>query len=239
MNQTLTIAKRELTSLFFSPIAYVAVGVFALIASLLFFLFFGSGEPAEIRNELGWIVWLLAFIIPAISMRLITEEFRSGTIEMLMTAPITDTQLIVGKWLGAMGFLLALFSPLVAHVVVLEINAAPDYGPIVTGFVGLIAVGGLYMAIGTFASAATQNQVIAFLLTLLITGLLSMGMGILASRPFMPDWLQQALFYINVDSQFADFAKGLIDTSNFVYFLSGIALFLFLAVKVLESRRWR
>lgn len=239
MNQTLTIAKRELTSLFFSPIAYIVLGLFALVSTLLFLMYFGPNEPATIRNHSQWIVWLMVFLVPAISMRLISEEYRSGTIEPLMTAPLSDTQVIAGKWLGAMGFLLVLLSPVVAHILLLEFNGDPDYGPICTCLLGLVAVGGLYLAIGTFASAATQNQIIAFLLTVFITGFLTIGLYSISQRPFMSGPVQQALFYLNVDRQFDDFAKGLIDTSNFVYFISGIGVFLFLAVMLLQSRRWR
>ncbi|MDP7347466.1 MAG: ABC transporter permease, partial [Phycisphaeraceae bacterium] len=170
---TLTIAKRELTSLFYSPIAYVVLGVFALVSTLLFLMSFIPGQAATLRDEFGWIVWLMAFIVPAISMRLVSEELRSGTIEPLMTSPISDAQVITGKWIGGLGFFLVMLSPLAVHLIVLEINADPDYGPIASGIVGLLFVGGLYMAIGVFVSSITQNQIIAFLITVLITGFLT------------------------------------------------------------------
>lgn len=239
MNQTLVIAKRELSSLFYSPVAYVALIVFAFISGLLFLATFAPGEPATLRTELSWIVWLLVFIAPAISMRLISEETSTGTIELLMTSPVSDLNVVAGKWLGALGFFLTLLIPLVVQVIVLEIVADPDYGPILTGFAGVILVGGLYLAIGTMVSAATRNQFIALLITILVTGFLTIGLYMLARAGWVPPWLREAMFYLNVDQQFDDFAKGLIDTSNFVFFLSGIALFLFLAVLILQSRRWR
>ena len=239
MHQTITIAKRELSGLFYSPIAYVVLGVFALVSTLLFLMHFGPGMQADLRGESRWIVWLMVFLVPAISMRLLSEEYRSGTIEPLMTSPVSDTQVIVGKWLGAMGFLLVLLSPLLGHVLMLEFTADPDYGPIFTVLVGLVAVGGLYLAIGTFASATTQNQIIAFLLTVFITGFLTIGLYALPQWSVVTGPVQQAMFFLNVDRQFDAFAKGLIDTSNFVYFLSGTGLFLFLAVVFLQSKRWR
>ena len=237
--RVLTIAKRELTSLFYSPIAYVVLGVFAIVSTLLFLMHYGPGEPADLRGQSQWIVWLMVFLVPAISMRLVSEEYRSGTIEPLMTAPVSDSQVIVGKWLGAMGFVLVLLSPLLVHVLLLEFTANPDYGPIFTVILGLIAVGGFYLAIGTFASAATQNQIIAFLITVFITGFLTIGLYALSQWSIVTGPVREAMFFLNVDRQFDDFSKGLIDTSNFVYFLSGIGFFLFLAVMLLQSRRWR
>lgn len=240
MSKTLTIAKRELTGLFFSPIAYVVLGLFALSTTMIFFQFsFAPGSPATLRNTFFVLVWLMIFLVPAISMRLVSEELRSGAIEPLMTAPVRDTQVIVGKWLGALGFLAVLLAPLAALAGVLELHADPDYGPIQTGFVGLFLVGGLYLAIGVFASAMTQNQIIAFLLTVFMILLLTLLMYFLPEATFVGPALKQACYYLNVNAQFEDFSKGIIDISNIVYFVSGTALFLFLAVKLLESRRWR
>ncbi len=239
MNQTMAIAKRELTSLFYSPIAYVVLGLFALGTTLIFFASFGPGQPATLRPTLEGVVWLMIFLVPAISMRLVSEELRSGTIEPLLTSPLSDTQVVMGKWLGAMGFFMALLSPLCVLVFVLELTAAPDFGPILSGLLGLVLVGGLYLAIGTFASAATQNQIIAFIFTVFLICLFTIAMYFLSQASFIGAGLRQAMFYLNVNMQFEDFNKGLIDTSNFIYFVSGIALFLFLAVKLLESRRWR
>ncbi len=239
MNQTLTIAKREVTALFYSPIAYLVLAVFALVASLLFLGGFYPGAPATMREPFNAFVFLMVFLVPAISMRGLSEEFNSGSIEMLMTAPISDTQVILGKWLGAVCFFCTLLAPMLVHLLVLEVNGSPEYGPIFTGLVGLLLVGGLYLAIGTFVSTMTDSQLIAFLVTVLMTGFLTIGMGLLGQIQTLPTWLKDAMFYINVNQQFAGFAKGLIDVRNLVFFLSGIALFLFVAVKVLESRRWR
>lgn len=240
MSATLTIAKRELTSLFYSPIAYVVMGLFSVGATLIFLGDFAPGGLASLRLTLRGLVWLMIFLVPAISMRLISEEFRSGTIESLMTSPVSDAQVIVGKWLGAMGFFITvILAPLVVLVVVLEANGRPDYGPIFTGILGLILVGGLYLAIGTFSSAITQNQIIAFLLTAFLICLLTILLYFLPQAEFVGATLRKALLYMNVNAQFEDFAKGLVDLTNFIYFLSGIALFLFLAVLVLQSRRWR
>ena len=238
---TWTIAKREVTCQFFSPVAYIVWGVFALIASLLFIRGYDPGQPIGLimRSEFKAIVWLLVFITPGISMRLVSEELRSGTVELLMTAPLSDTQIVVGKWLGAVLFFLTLLIPLVLQVLLLEITGKPDYGPIVTGLVGIVLVGAMYLAIGIFISALSDSQLIAFFLTVLVTGFLTIGMYLISQIPTLPAWATISMGYVNVDQQFDAFAKGLIDVRNFVYFISVSALFLFLGVKLLESRRWR
>ncbi len=239
MKQTLTIARRELASLFFSPIAYVVIGLFALGSSLIFLNTFAPNMPATLRGTFSGLIWLMIFLIPAISMRLVSEEYRNGTIETLMTTPISDTQVIIGKWLGAMGFLMALFVPLIFLAGVLEMNGSPDWGPIISGFVGLLLVGGLYLAIGTFASALTENQIIAFLITVFVICLLTITLYFLPQAEWVWPNLRKALHYMNVNAQFETFNKGLLVMGNCLYFCSGIALFLFVAVKTLESRRWR
>jgi len=241
MPHVLTIAKRELTSLFFSPVAYVVLGLFGLGASFLFLNQFVPGAQAQMRGLLWSVLWLMVLLVPAISMRLLSEEFRSGTIEPLMTLPISDAQVVLGKWLGALGFFLALLIPIGILVVVLEFNADPDHGPILVGMLGLLMVGGLYLAIGTFASATTQNQIIAFLITCFIILLFSPLTGRLAQAQWVQarPGLEQAIFYLDVFGQFADFAKGIIDFGRVVFFVSGTGLFLFLATMTLQSRRWR
>lgn len=239
MKPTLTIAKRELTGLFCSPIAYVTLALFSAGVSLLFFAQFSPGRLAEMRGVFADVVWLLMFLAPAISMRLLCEEYQSGMIESLMTSPISDAQVIVGKWLGAMVFFAVLLTPLLILILILQFNAQPDYGAVATGLIGLLLVGGLYLSIGVFASATTRNQVIAFVLTMFIISMLTIALRYLPNASFVsPSW-RAAVYYLSVEQQFTDFNKGLVDLSNFLYFATGVALFLFLATMMLQSKRWR
>ncbi|QQE11705.1 ABC transporter permease subunit [Planctomycetota bacterium] len=239
MNKVLTLAKRELESLFFSPVAYLALAVFAFVTAFVFaYGIFVPGMQASMSDMFTYLVWLLIFIAPAISMRLISEEASSGTLEMLMTSPISDTQIILGKWLGALGFFLVLLSPIFLQIILLEIKADPDYGPIITGLFGILLIGGLYLAIGIFVSAFNNSQLVTFMITVLITGLFTFGMYFLARAEFMPSQMKVAMFYMNVNEQFRSFSKGLIDIRNIIYFVSAIAFFLFLGIKTLEARRW-
>lgn len=235
----LTLAKRELTSLFYSPIAYVVLGGFAIGSSIFFLEDLRPGQPATMRNTFELIVWLLIFLAPAVSMRLISEELRSGTFERLMTSPVNDMQVVLGKWLGALGFFVVLLLPLVVQVLVLELVSAPEWGPILTGLLGLVLVGAMYLAIGVFASAWTQNQIIAFLVTVFIIAVPTFAAFFLSGVATITPGLRRLVEYLSVNNQYADFAKGLIDIRNFVYFLTTTALFLFLAIKLVESRRWR
>jgi ABC-2 type transport system permease protein len=239
MKLTLIIAKRELTSLFCSPIAYLVIGMFALGTSLIFTIHFAPGARAELRGPFTGLLWLMIFVVPAISMRVISEEFRSGAIELLMTAPLSDTQVIVGKWLGSLAFFGAMLLPVVVMWLVLELYGSPDWGPILSGLLGMMLVGGLYLAIGVFASTITQNQVIAFLVAVFIICLLTIALYFLAQADALWRNLRLALDYMNVHERFEDFNKGVVALNNIIYFVSGIAVFLFMAVKILESRRWR
>lgn len=239
MMQTLAVARRELAALFFSPIAYVVLALFSLGTVLIFLLNYAPGLPATLRPTFTGVIWLMIFLVPAISMRLLSEEFRTGTIELLMTSPLDDAQVVLGKWLGAMGFFTILLSPLVVLALVLAATARPDWGPILSGFLGLFLVGGFYLAVGTFASAASQNQIISFLLTVFIICLFTLLLYFLPQAAWVSDSLRPFLFHLNVNFQFENFSKGLIDWPNLIYFLSGIAFFLFLAVLLLQSRRWR
>ncbi len=237
--RTLTIARRELSSFFFSPIAYLVITAFVLLTGLFFMLaVFRPEQPVSMQSLFNIVVFVLVAILPAISMRLLSEELRSGTIESLLTSPLTDGQIIVGKWLGALGFFLIALLPTMVYLVLLEIWSDPDYGPILSGYVGLLFVGGFYLAIGLFVSSLTHNQIIAWVMTFFIILALTVATAAWAIPRFLPDGWAQAVMFVNVNAQYEDFAKGLIDISNLVYFASGIALFLVLAIVALQSRKW-
>ena len=241
MRNALSIAYRELNSYFYSPIGYVVLCLFTSLAGWLFMTtIFIEGEPVTMRPLFDTLMGrgILIAVAASISMRLISEELNSGTIEMLLTSPVSDSEVVLGKWIGAIGFYATLLATTLLEVLLLAIWGEPDYGPILTGYLGLLLAGGLFLAVGVFASAMTRNQIIAFLITLTILLSLSLLPPFIAS--VLPtSRMATILAHINVNLQFSDFSKGLIDISHFIYFASGIGLFLILAVKVMESRRWR
>src|SRR4051794_10487644 len=161
MGRATVIARRELSSYFYSPIAYVAMFLFLFVAGFIFRADFQPGQPAGMRSIFEWMVWLLVLILPILCMGLLAQEWASGTIETMMTAPVSETDLVVGKFLGSYFFFLVLLAPTLLFPILLTIYSRPDFGPIATGYLGLILVGGLFIAVTLFCSALTKSQVVA------------------------------------------------------------------------------
>lgn len=238
MRLILLIALRELASLFRTHIGWVVVAAFLFVSGLtVAFTTLRPAEPATMRDFFALSHWLLLMIAPAVSMRLFSEEFRSGTIEPLMTAPVSDWQTAVGKYLGALLFLLVTLAPTLAHVGVLEWVADPDYGPILSGYLGLVLIGALYLAVGLVMSSLTSNQMAAYLGTLFffLVLLFATSQGARLAGPPWDGYLMAAAPGARIE----DFARGVIDTRHVVFFLALSAWFVVLAVISLESRRWR
>ncbi len=238
MSLSTVIAKRELLSYFFSPIAYVAMTLFLLVAGFTFREDFQPGQPATMRAIFEWMVWLLVFIVPVLCMGLLAQEWSSGTIETLMTAPVSETDVVLGKFLGSLAFFGVLLAPTLLYVVMLRIFGRPDYGPILSGYLGIILVGALFISIGLFCSSITKSQVVAAV----------SASAILFAITIVPWWLSTkatlGAFWRGVADQsvfrrYTDFSKGVIDLGNLVFFVVVTSVFLFLTVKILESRRWR
>lgn len=236
MNRIRAIASRELRASFLSPAGYIIVFLFMLMAGLIFMVrTFEQGQPASMRAvfELG--TWLLLFLCPAITMRAIAEEHRLGTFEMLMTCPVSETEVIAGKFLAAMGFLAIMLVPTVIFVFVLERYGRPDYGELFCGYLGMLLAGAAYLASGILASTLSTSQVVAFLVPLFFWLLLSIG------AKYVPQYLGEpwagAAFAFDPDPRLRDFAIGLIDSSNVIYFTSIATVCLILAVRSLSARR--
>jgi len=240
MTRAAVIAKRELSSYFFSPIAYVAMALFLLATGISFFDDFQPGQPAGMRSIFEWMVWLLVFVVPVLCMGLLAQEWATGTIETLMTAPVQETDVVVGKFLGSLGFFTVLLAPTLFYVVLLRIYGRPELGPIVSGYLGILLVGALFIAIGLFCSSLTRSQVVAAVTTVAILFLITIapwwalreGASTLSSG-----W--RRVVDQGVYNRYVDFSKGVIDTGHVVFFLALTAVFLFLTTKVLESRRWQ
>jgi ABC-2 type transport system permease protein len=234
------LAKRELAAFFFSPIAYVVAAVFLAVSGIFFAgEGFQPGHEAQMRDLFNRQAFILVFILPMLTMRLLSEEFRSGTIESLMTAPVKDYEVIMGKFWGTWLFFAALLVPtLIYPFMILKYSGwSADAGPIVLGYLGLLLLGGLYAAVGTLTSTLTRNQVISAVLAFLILSaftFLLWGVGSQATGLW-----QTILQNINVYERFSYFSQGLLDWRHVMFFLSLTFGILFIAVKVLESRRWR
>jgi ABC-2 type transport system permease protein len=241
MKHIWVIAKRELGSYFTSPVAYVFLVIFLLLAGFFTFTagqFFERGE-ASLAPFFGWHPWLYLVLVPAVGMRLWAEERRSGTLELLMTMPITPWQAIAGKFLASwvfLGIALALTFPVALTVNVL---GSPDNGMVVAGYLGSFCLSGAYLAITCMTSAMTRNQVVAFILSVVACLFLILA-GFSPVTDLMVRWASPALVdtvaAFSVVTHFDGFQKGVIDSRDLIYFLSVIGFSLFATSVVLRNR---
>jgi ABC-2 type transport system permease protein len=238
MNRATAIARREFLSYFYSPIAYVMIAAFLFASGFAFMRDFDPGQPAAMRNTLDWMVWVLVFITPILSMGLLAQEWASGTIETLLTAPVNDADVVLGKFLGNFGLLVVMLLPTLFYVLLLAVFASPDFGPIVSGYLGILLVGALFISVGLFCSSLTRSQIVAAVMSILILSLVTVVpylIGTLATlRPIFRRIIDQMVY-----RRYAEFSRGVLDTGNIVFFLLATGVFLFLTTKVLESRRWK
>jgi ABC-2 type transport system permease protein len=254
MKNILIICRKELRSYFASPIAYGVMAFFALIAGYFFYVataifvtrsmesqMTGRSFPMDI-NE--WIIRPVLmnvsviglFIIPMITMRLFAEEKRSGTIELLATSPVRDFEIIIGKWLAALVLYASILAISAINMLVLFAYGQPDWRPMLVGYLGLLLQGGALLAIGTFISTTTKNQIIAGIATFAACLLL-----------WVFDWVSayettgwaKVMSYLSVVTHFEPFAKGVLDTKDAIFYVSVIFVGLFLTARSMESLRWR
>jgi ABC-2 type transport system permease protein len=238
MTRILAIACREVGAFYRLPLGWVVTALYLLLAGGVFTLsVMQPAAPATMRPFFGISGWMLLFVAPAISMRLISEEHRAGSMDGLLSAPITDWQVVIGKYLGAAGFLCAMVAPTLVYVLVLEAVSNPDYGPIVTGYLGMALVGMLYLAVGLLASSLTNNQTVAFLATLFF--LLIARLATTQGPAYLGEPFARWLFAMSIDLRESGFARGVIDTGDVTFFIAATVWFVVLTVTVVESRRWR
>src|SRR3954464_8224840 len=246
MNNILAIANKELRGYFASPIAYIVIGLFALAYGYFFYalvLYFerttmqmagmGAGASANVNEQLispafqnTMVVFL--FILPMVTMRTYAEEKRSGTIELLLTAPLTDLQIVIGKFLGGLVLYAAMLGTTLIHLGFLFAFGNPEWRPVLTGYLGLLLMGGCFLSLGLFVSSLTKNQIVAGVITF---ALFLMFWVINWISSFTGPTSQNVLNYLSITEHLNDFTKGVIDTKHVVYYLSFIAFSLFLTVR--------
>ena len=238
MRKAFVLARREMAGCFFSPMAYVVGALFLLAGGLWFFhRIFVPGNEASLRPLFEAMAYIMVFAAPLLTMRLLSDEFHSGTIETLMTAPVTDTEVIVGKFLGTMGLYLVLLACTGVFLGLMAVYGQPDWGVAFMGYVGMILLGAAYVAVGIFASTLTPYQLVAAIVSAAILALFVILMQLVVAHGAEP-WNELAA-KLNAMTYFKGFSRGVLDSRGLVFFLSAAALFLFLSVKSLESRRWR
>ena len=211
MTRATTIARRELTSYFYSPIAYVAMAVFLIACGFTFWDDFQPGQIAGMRNLFNWMVWLLVSIIPLLSMGLLAQEWSTGTIEPLMTAPVAESEVVIGKFLGSFAFFLVMLAPTLLYVAVLGIYANPrmDFGPIGSGYFGIILVGAMFVSIGLFCSSLTKSQIVSAVATAAVLFAITIVPWWASGKVLSGAWTE--LIDQTVFARYTDFSRGIID----------------------------
>ncbi len=238
MKTTGVIFRRELSSYFSSPVAYIVILAFLGVTHWLFFRTFFLSNQSSLRPFFALLPWIFLFLAPALTMRSWAEEKKLGTIEVLMTFPVREREAVLGKFLAAFTFLvitlcLTLSLPLTVFAI-----GSPDPGPILGGYLGACLLGGAYLAIGLFASSLTENQIVAFILAILLCfALLVIGEDFALFS--MPAVLVPVCAWLGLGAHFESIGRGVIDSRDIIYYLSIISFFLFLNQLKLESRKWR
>jgi len=248
----LAIANKELRSYFSSPIAYIIIGFFLLPFGVFFFLYlrafvqqsmqqaqFGGAMNIN-QNVIRYVLQnasvIILFVMPMITMRTYSEEKRSGTIELLLTSPLTDVQIIVGKFLGALGLYVAMLLVTVVYIAILFVYGNPEWRPLVASYLGLLLMGGAFLSIGLLISSTTNNQIVAGIISFVVFLMLwIVGWFAESSGPVIGTITK----YLSITEHFDDFSKGIIDTKHVIYYLSLITFGLFLTAKSVDSERWR
>lgn len=231
----LVIAKRELGAYFASPVAYIVSATFLFITGLIFFGTLIFIEQATMWNVFNVIGVVMLFVAPVLTMRLLAEEARMGTLELLMTSPVRDWEVVLGKFVAAFTFYLAMLLPTVAYVFLLIWMGRPNIPVILSGYLGVVLMGAMFLSFGVLTSAMSANQIVAAVLGVGLTlgswlaGILGYAFGDMGSSLFD---------YLSVQQHYADCLLGLVNSSSIVYFLSGTIGALFLATRVVELRRW-
>ena len=253
MNNILAIAGKELRSYFSSPIAYIVIGFFALVFGYFFYAMvvifnqqsqlggLEGGGPSDMNAQLIRPLFLNAsvimlFVLPLITMRTYSEEKRSGTIELLLTSPLTDFEIIMGKFLGAMALYAAMLAVTLIHMVLLFSYGNPEWRVVVTGYIGLLLMGGCFISVGLLISSMTKNQIVSGMITFAVF-LMLWVINWVAS--FVGPTAQSVLNYLSITDHFDDFTKGILDTKHLVYYFSVISFGLFLTARSVDTERWK
>jgi ABC-2 type transport system permease protein len=236
MRNVWAVATRELRSYFLSPVAYLVIAFFLFGAGLLFGLIIESSREASLRGLISNVSVLFLFVVPMISMRLLAEEQRTGTIELLLTNPVQEWQIVLGKFLASILLVLVMVGLTLLYPLFLFVFGNPDRGPIVAGYVGVVLQAAAFLAVGLWASSLTENQIVAavlafiFLLVLWLSDNLGQSLG---------GTIGTIVSYTSVINHFQDFPQGVINTKDVIYYLSMVAAGLVLSTLSLQSRRYR
>lgn len=218
------IFKKEFRVYFISPIAYIVIAIFLVLTGWFFFSTFFLYNQAEMRSFFTLLPIIFAFIVPAVTMRLFSEEFNVGSYEILVTLPVTYRDIILGKFLAAVAFIAIMMVPTLSYAICVAALGELDWGPVIGGYIGAILLGAAFSAIGLFASSLSRNQIIAFIIGMIICFALTVIDKLLY---FLPERLLGFFQFIGADHHFQNVARGILDSRDIIYFLSVIFIALY------------
>jgi gliding motility-associated transport system permease protein len=237
---------RELRAYFFSPLAYVVLFFFLVVNGAIFVLIVSylsnpaspAGRPLDVFFGGSFLFWMVLLVsAPVLTMRLIAEERRSGSVESLMTAPVSAGEVVAGKYLAALAFYVFLWLPTVVYAGLIDHYSEIDWGTVGAGYLGIFLVGALFLAIGTFGSSLSRNQIVAAIIGFALIALIFF-LAFLPGLVNDPAW-KEVFSYVSVVEHMDDFAKGIVDTRRVVFYVTTTLLFLFLTSRMLEEKKWR
>jgi len=234
MRQIKPIFRKEFAAYFVFPLAYIVISILLLVTGWLFFSTFFLFNQANLRNFFSLLPITFSFVVPAVTMRLFSEEFNVGSYEVLLTLPVTFADVVLGKFLAAVAFVSAMLIPTLSYPVTISLLGELDWGPVVGGYVGTVLLAGAFAAVGLFASSLTRNQIVAFIIGVAICFSLTLVDKMLF---FLPQSLLGLLEYLGAGFHFENISKGVIDSRDILYFLSVSFVGLYGAQLVLEQKR--
>jgi ABC-2 type transport system permease protein len=233
MRQVIHIFRKELSAYFISPIAYIVISIFLVVTGWFFFATFFLFNQANLRTFYALLPIVFAFVIPAVTMRLISEELNIGSDEILLTMPVTVLDVVLGKFFASVALIVVMLTPTLAYPLTVSLMGQLDWGPVVGGYLGAVFLGAAFCAVGLFASALTRNQIIAFIIGLSICFTLTLIDKMLY---FLPRSLLGVFAYLGADFHFQNIAKGIIDTRDILYFVSVCFVGLYGAYLALQQK---
>ena len=237
MKNAITVARKEFRTYFESPIAYIFITAFLLLVNFLYlWTFFVTGQ-ADMRPFFGFMPFVFLFLEPSITMRLWAEERKMGTLEVLLTLPVQEREVVLGKFIASFLFLLVMLALTFNIPLLVGVLGDPDWGTIICGYLGCLLMGASYLAIGLFASAISDNQIVAFILAIAIcTAMLIVGEWFFLI--LVPDVFVPFFNFLGLGTHFESMGRGVIDTRDLLYYISVIGVFLYLNVNTVENRTW-
>jgi ABC-2 type transport system permease protein len=234
MENTIHIFRKEFKGYFVTPIAYIVITIFLILSGWFFFSTFFLYNQAEMRNFFALLPIIFSFIIPAITMRLFSEEFNTGSYELLLTMPVTTLDVIVGKFLAAAAFVSLMLLPTLSYAVMISFIGELDWGPVIGGYLGSILLGATFASIGLFASSLTRNQIIAFIIGMSICFVLTLIDKMLF---FLPESALGMLQFLGADFHFQNISRGILDSRDILYFLSIGFVMLYATNLVIQEKK--